>query len=92
MTQLSDTPRSPKSSPIIRLEFTGRSVDAPLVSQTARTFNLNFNILISQIDYAGGTKFGFTIAEVEGEEDAITQAKIDLMEKNVRVEVLGYVG
>ena len=35
--------------------------------------------------------FGFTIAEVEGDEDAITQTKVYLMENNVRVEVLGYV-
>ena len=50
--------------------------------------NLAWN---SQIDYAGGVKFGFTIAEVEGDEDAITQTKVYLMENNVRVEVLGYV-
>lgn len=90
--QLSETPRNATSSPVIRFEFTGRSVNAPLLSQTARKFSVSFNILMSQIDYAGGTKFGFTIAEVEGDEDAITQAKTYLMESNVRVEVLGYVG
>ncbi len=91
LEKLSDTARHAKSWPIIRFEFTGRSVDAPLLSQTSRKFNVELNILMSQIDYAGGVKFGFTIAEVEGDEDAITQAKIYLMEKNVRVEVLGYV-
>ena len=91
LEKLSDTPRHAKSWPIIRFECTGRSVDAPLLSQTSRKFNVELNILMSQIDYAGGVKFGFTIAEVEGDEDAITQAKIYLMEKNVRVEVLGYV-
>lgn len=90
--QLSETPTHSHSSPVIRFEFTGRSVNAPLLSQTARKFGVSFNILMSQIDYAGGTKFGFTIAEVEGDEDAITQAKTYLMESNVRVEVLGYVG
>lgn len=90
--QLSEVPTSANSSPVIRFEFTGRSVNAPLLSQTARKFSVSFNILMSQIDYAGGTKFGFTIAEVEGDEDAITQAKTYLMESNVRVEVLGYVG
>lgn len=91
LEKLSDTPKHAQSWPIIRFEFTGRSVDAPLLSQTSRKFNVELNILMSQIDYAGGVKFGFTIAEVEGDEDAITQAKIYLMEKNVRVEVLGYV-
>lgn len=92
LEKMSETPRSAKSTPIIKFEFTGRSVDAPLLSQASRRFDVSLNILISQIDYAGGIKFGFTIAELEGDEDAITQTKIYLMESNVRVEVLGYVG
>lgn len=91
MEKLSEQPTSDHSYPIIRFEFTGRSVDAPLLSQASRKFNVELNILMSQIDYAGGVKFGFTIAEVEGSDDAITQAKSYLMENNVRVEVLGYV-
>lgn len=91
LENLTDTPKHEKSYPIIKFEFTGRSVDAPLLSQAARKFDVSLNILMSQIDYAGGVKFGYTIAEVEGAEDAITQTKIYLMENNVRVEVLGYV-
>ena len=89
LENLSDTPKHAKSYPIIK--FTGRSVDAPLLSQASKKFGVELSILTSQIDYAGGVKFGFTIAEVEGDEDAITQAKVYLMENNVRVEVLGYV-
>ena len=37
---------------------------------------MELSILTSQIDYAGGVKFGYTIAEVEGDEDAITQTKV----------------
>ena len=91
LENLSDTPKHTKSYPIIKFEFTGRSVDAPLLSQASKKFGVELSILTSQIDYAGGVKFGFTIAEVEGDEDAITQAKVYLMENNVRVEVLGYV-
>ena len=91
LENLSDTPKHAKSYPIIKFEFTGRSVDAPLLSQASKKFGVALSILTSQIDYAGGVKFGFTIAEVEGDEDAITQAKVYLMENNVRVEVLGYV-
>ena len=91
LENLSDTPKHAKSYPIIKFEFTGRSVDAPLLSQASKKFGVELSILTSQIDYAGGIKFGFTIAEVEGDEDAITQAKVYLMENNVRVEVLGYV-
>lgn len=91
LENLSDTPKHAKSYPIIKFEFTGRSVDAPLLSQASKKFGVELSILTSQIDYAGGVKFGFTIAEIEGDEDAITQAKVYLMENNVRVEVLGYV-
>ena len=91
LENLSDTPKHAKSYPIIKFEFTGRSVDAPLLSQASKKFGVELSILTSQIDYAGGVKFGFTIADVEGDEDAITQAKVYLMENNVRVEVLGYV-
>ncbi|MFZ7344173.1 methionine ABC transporter ATP-binding protein MetN [Avibacterium volantium] len=91
LEKLSPTPKHPNAWPIIKFEFTGRSVDAPLLSQASKRFGVDLSILTSQIDYAGGVKFGFTIAEVEGNEDAITQAKIYLMENNVRVEVLGYV-
>lgn len=91
LENLSNTPKHAKSYPIIKFEFTGRSVDAPLLSQASKKFGVELSILTSQIDYAGGVKFGFTIAEVEGDEDAITQTKVYLMENNVRVEVLGYV-
>lgn len=91
MEQLSPSPKGANSYPIIKFEFTGRSVDAPLLSQTAKKYGVDLSILVSQIDYIGGVKFGFTIAEVEGQEDAITEAKIYLMDHNVRVEVLGYV-
>ena len=91
LENLSQTPKHAKSYPIIKFEFTGRSVDAPLLSQASKKFGVELSILTSQIEYAGGVKFGFTVAEVEGDEDAITQTKIYLMENNVRVEVLGYV-
>ena len=76
LENLSDTPKHAKSYPIIKFEFTGRSVDAPLLSQASKKFGVELSILTSQIDYAGGVKFGFTIAEVEGDEDAITQTKV----------------
>ena len=68
-----------------------RSVDAPLLSHASKRFGIDFSILMSQIDYAGGVKFGFVIAEVTGEEDAISEARFYLIDNNVKVEVLGYV-
>ena len=79
------------SYPLIRLEFTGASVDAPLISQVAREFNIDISILSSNMDYVGGVKFGLMLAEFFGAEDAAQQAIAFLKEHKVEIEVLGYV-
>ena len=83
--------RSGDRQPLLRLEFTGQSVDAPLLSEAARRFNVNNNIISAQMDYAGGVKFGVMLAELHGsDEDALATIKF-LQENQVKVEVLGYV-
>ncbi len=77
--------------PLLRLEFTGQSVDAPLLSEAARRFNVNNNIISAQMDYAGGVKFGIMLAEMDGEEADAAAAIAFLQEHHVKVEVLGYV-
>ncbi|WP_439213528.1 methionine ABC transporter ATP-binding protein MetN [Duffyella gerundensis] len=77
--------------PLLRLEFTGKSVDAPLLSETARRFNVNNNIISAQMDYAGGVKFGIMLAEMHGSETDTQAAVAYLQENHVKVEVLGYV-
>lgn len=77
--------------PLLRLEFTGQSVDAPLLSEAARRFTVNNNIISAQMDYAGGVKFGIMLAEIHGTQQD-TQAAIAFLQQNhVKVEVLGYV-
>ncbi len=79
------------SHPLVRLEFTGATVDAPLMSQISRKFNIDVSILSSDLDYAGGVKFGMMVAELYGAEDDSNAALVFLDEHNVKVEVLGYV-
>lgn len=79
------------SHPVLRLEFTGQSVDAPLISQAVRHFNVDINILSSQMEYAGGVKFGVMLAELLGNK-VDTQSTIEFFElHHVKAEVLGYV-
>ncbi|WP_019615064.1 methionine ABC transporter ATP-binding protein MetN [Psychromonas ossibalaenae] len=85
------TQRSSGSYPLVRLEFTGASVDAPLISQVARQFNIDISILSSNMDYVGGVKFGLMLAEFFGTEQSAEQAVAFLHEHKVEVEVLGYV-
>jgi D-methionine transport system ATP-binding protein len=85
------THRVEGSYPLVRLEFTGDTVDAPLISQIARQFNLDISILSSDLDYAGGVKFGMMVAEFFGSEED-DNAAVEFLEQNkVKVEVLGYV-
>ena len=73
------------------VEFTGNSVDSPLFSQASKRFGVEFNILTSQMDYAGGVKFGFTIAQVLGTPQDTHHAKEFFINHHVGLEVLGYV-
>ena len=79
------------SVPLLRLEFTGQSVDAPLLSETARRFNVNNNIISAQMDYAGGVKFGIMLTEMHGSAQETESAIAYLQQHHVKVEVLGYV-
>ncbi|PJC85459.1 D-methionine ABC transporter, ATP-binding protein [Vibrio sp. HA2012] len=83
--------RSEGSSPLVRMEFTGATVDAPLMSQISRKFNIDVSILSSDLDYAGGVKFGMMVAELFGNKEDDEAALEYLKEHNVKVEVLGYV-
>lgn len=79
------------SVPLLRMEFTGRSVDAPLLSETVRRFNVNNNIISAQMDYAGGVRFGIMMSEMHGTQQETQAAIAWLQERHVTVEVLGYV-
>ncbi len=85
------TTRVENSYPLVRLEFTGATVDAPLMTQIARKYNIDVSILSSDLDYAGGVKFGMMVAELFGNEEDDNAAIEFLREHNVKVEVLGYV-
>ncbi|GAA0498032.1 methionine ABC transporter ATP-binding protein MetN [Tatumella terrea] len=77
--------------PLLRLEFTGDSVDAPLLSEVARRFSVDCNIISAQMDYAGGVKFGIMLTEMAGESKDSSDAIQWLREQHVKAEVLGYV-
>lgn len=77
--------------PVIRFEFSGKSVDSPLFSQATQTFGVAFNILTSQMDYVGGVKFGVTISQMIGERSACDEALQFFTRHHVGHEVIGYV-
>lgn len=90
LEKLSPNP-SPDKKPLIKLEFTGQSVDDPVVSEVSRLFSLNNNIMFAKIEYAGDVQFGSIVLEVSGTEENHQKALEYYKEKHIKVEVLGYV-
>jgi D-methionine transport system ATP-binding protein len=77
--------------PLVKLGFTGATVDKPLISEAIRIFEIDINILSADIEYAGGAKFGYLLAELIGECRQWEAARRFFMEHHVQVEVLGYI-
>ena len=79
------------SVPMLRMEFTGQSVDAPLLSGNRAPLQCEQqHHQRAQMDYAGGVKFGIMLTEMHGTQEE-TQRQLRLQEHHVKIEVLGYV-
>lgn len=79
------------SYPLVKLGFTGNTVDAPLISEVSRRFGIDISILSANIEYAGGVKFGFLLAELFGDAGQCESAQAFFIEHHIQLEVLGYV-
>lgn len=76
---------------LLRLAFTGSGVDQPVLSETIRRYELDFNILHGQIDEIQGQAFGSLAVLASGEAVKVAQAIAWLREQGVVVEELSYV-
>ncbi|MDO2948117.1 methionine ABC transporter ATP-binding protein MetN [Aeromonas simiae] len=83
--------RVAQSNPLVKLGFTGNTVDSPLISEVSRRFNIDISILSADIEYAGGVKFGFLLAELFGSPEQCDAAQAFFIEHHIQLEVLGYV-
>jgi len=76
---------------LITLEISGQSMANAALSEVARLYHTNSNIVCGQMDYAGGAKFGILLIELIGNNENELKAVEFFKEKNIKVEVLGYV-
>ncbi|MGR9071209.1 NIL domain-containing protein, partial [Klebsiella quasipneumoniae] len=83
--------RVANSYPLVKLGFTGSTVDTPLISEASRRFNIDISILSADIEYAGGVKFGFLLAELFGDEAQCEATQQFLIDNHIQLEVMGYV-
>lgn len=80
-------PPSPNRK-LLRLSFRGQAAGEPIISQIARKFQLDANILGGWIDHLPSATLGTLIIEFEGTPDGIQKALKYLEEKDVHYEVI----
>ena len=78
-------------NPLVKIELSGQSLDAPVMSEVSRRFHVDNHIVSARIDSAGGVSFGIMIVEIVGEEQNTENAIAFFREKNIKTEILGYV-
>ena len=80
-----------EASTLLRLQFSGASNDAPLLSDLYRLFEVSTNIVNAQMECHAGVKFGGMLVELSGEQRKQGDAVDYLRQHQVKAEVLGYV-
>lgn len=77
---------------IVRLSYVQKNVSEPLISTVSRKFEINLNIIFSDIEIVQDAPIGGTVAIINGQREQINQAIDYLIEKNVGVEVIADAG
>jgi D-methionine transport system ATP-binding protein len=77
--------------PLLRLGFSGNTIDTPAISHASRQFGIDVNILSASIEQIGHSRFGFLLVELLGNEQAQQATITYLQQQQIDVEVLGYV-
>ncbi|AIF44055.1 methionine ABC transporter ATP-binding protein [Virgibacillus sp. SK37] len=78
--------QSYKHGKIIRLHFVGETTNQALISQIAKKFNVNINILQGKITQTQAGAYGSLFVQMDGDQTEINQA-IQYIEKETSVEL-----
>lgn len=77
--------------PLIKLAFDDTRVSSPIISQLARQFDIDINVIQAKIENIQGCTLGLMLAELDGNEAQNAQAIEHLHSLQCQVEVVGYV-
>ena len=77
---------SPEPSHVLRLSFVGEEVTRPVISEASRIYNINFNILLGQIDEVQGKGFGTLTVLITCANDVYSGLLDYLRRHNITVE------
>jgi D-methionine transport system ATP-binding protein len=76
---------------LVRLTFVGSSAGEPVISSLIRKFDVEADILYGNIDAIKDTPYGRMLLGLSGTPGAVEDALSFLREKDLRIEVIGYV-
>ena len=79
------------SRPLIRLFFIGESAGEPVISTLIKKYDVDVNILIANLETIEDTPYGTLLVELSGTSEKIETAMNYLEERDLRIEVIGYV-
>ena len=79
------------SNLLVRLSFIGDSAGEPVISSLIRSYQVDVSILYGNVDHIKATPYGTLVVEISGSDDDIQNALNYLKERNLGIEVIGYV-
>lgn len=79
------------SYPLWRIAFYGHAASEPVIAHLIQKLNIDINILQANIDYIKQEPIGTMVVEVDSVDGDLDKGMKYLLEKNIQVEVLGYV-
>lgn len=81
----------PGATLIVRLTFLGESADDSVIAGLIRGFDVDVSILFGNIDAIKDTPYGRMLIGIDGDSAAIGAAIDYLRQRDLRIEVIGYV-
>ena len=73
---------------VLRILYRGEQAEEPVISETAKRFDVRLNILHGRIEYIGGHPLGALVAGLEGAPDEVDRAVAFIRGRASEVEVL----
>ena len=69
----------------------GHSTEEPIIAGLIRRFDIDISILYGNVDHIKTTPYGTLLLELSGDVEKIQEALSYLQEKQLGIEVIGYV-
>lgn len=83
--------RSVDAIPLLQISFIGRAAEEPFIAHLIKKYAINLNILQAHVESIRDEIVGTMIVEADGDLSTIDRAISYLENKNINVEIIGYV-